>query len=228
MLSVHVKIHAFSKWTRQKVNKCCECLRLKVSNNITEQLNSKVPSRATKGGKHCNYLLHDCIVQGELVWRYYHSTKPIRQWCPSLARRFFNPCSWHLCISCRVCILNILHSITKGPQVYFIINVQYTCTLQETEEVVVHVCHTMPQITPQSLNALVVGASPSESTSPVRPPHPVDEETDCSVLYTVVCSDSWGQSKFGHSDGVHHSGAAVVVWGTEEDIKMAVEICLHE
>ena len=58
--------------------------------------------------------------------------------------------------------------IMQGPHVHFIVYVYYAFTLQEVEEVVIDIAHTSPQVTPEPLYSLVVGASSTESTASVR------------------------------------------------------------
>lgn len=116
--------------------------------------------------------------------------------------------------------------VMQCPEMHFTRAVNFTLTLQKHEQGVVSISDASPNITPQSLDPLIVRAPSSQSTSSVCAPENVHKKTDCVVLTSIITANSRGQSVF--SNGIYktikNSVAPIIVRSLQENNKSAVTI----
>lgn len=114
----------------------------------------------------------------------------------------------------------------QSPDVHLVVCVQYTLTLQEVEEIIVHICKTTPQVSPGSLNVLVVHAPSSESAASSRASEKIHEQTHLIVFSPMICPDPRKYAIFCHSihEAVENSAAAIVVGSTQNHNEVAIAI----
>lgn len=80
--------------------------------------------------------------------------------------------------------------IMQCPKMHFVVHINETFGFQECDQAVVDIRQTTPEVPPQSFDALIMEAPPSEGTAPSRTSKNVHEHPDICVLSSTVCSHS--------------------------------------
>lgn len=109
------------------------------------------------------------------------------------------------------------------PEMNFAVSVHYTFTLKKTEEVIEHINHYTPHITPESFSSLIVCACSFYGTASTRTLEDIHHDANVIVFATMVCPYPRWDSIPCHCSLKHSDSAAAVVVGRMEEHNKATE-----